>query len=329
VEYTASQVRQLKDFFAEFIDRPATANEAKALARETQDAVKALERSLADLTGQKAQYPFVSALDGTMTMLRDMATKPLDWFLTDLPRIANDLLDTKENTIDPVVNFMQGSQRAIYDQARTLVQDQEDNFGYVNSAAVEAVRTVLADSKPWQGNKLTQLRPQLDALQQAIDQQVTQERTQAQQKLTQLQQRLQGVEGYATLTADQKGQLQQPFEQIQTALGRQKRIAMIRDQVRGFEDQTYSQLLGRLDQMLRPAPVPAPTPGPAPEGGDFPPAAPVPPPIVGEPRMVHRNSVRVEFPRPWLATAADVDEYLVKLRTALMQEIEAGNRVQI
>jgi hypothetical protein len=45
--------------------------------------------------------------------------------------------------------------------------------------------------------------------------------------------------------------------------------------------------------------------------------------------MVHRNSVRVEFPRPWLATPADVDEYLTQLRAALMQEIEANNRVQI
>jgi hypothetical protein len=330
VEYTASQVRQLKDFFAEFIDRPATANEAKALARETQDAIKDLERSLADLTGQKAQYPFVSSLDGAMTMVRDMAAKPLDWFLTDLPRIADDLLDTKENTIDPVNRFMQGSQKAIYDQARTLVQEQEDNFGYINTPAIDAVKALLDDPKPWQGNRLTQTKHQLDALQQAIDQQVAAERSAAANALSQLSQRLKGVEGYAQLKPEQKDELENPFIQAHTSLQRQQRIAMLRDQVRVFEDQKYPQLLDRLARMLTPISVPPPAPNPAPEGGGgLLPVTPVPPPTAREPRMVHRNSVRVEFPRPWLATPADVDEYLAKLRTALMQEIEASNRVQI
>lgn len=330
VEYTASQVRLLKDFFSEFIERPATANEAKALARETQDAIKDLERNLADLTGQKAQYPFLSVLDGVMTMLQDIATKPLDWFLTDLPRISDDLLDTKENTIDPVAKFMQSSQKGIFDQARTLVQEQEDNFGYVNSPALGVVRDLLADAKPWQGNKLQQIRPQLDALQQALEQQVTQECGQAKQKLAQLQERLQSVEGYAGLAAEQKTALNQPFEQMQSGLDHQKRIAMIRDQVRSFEDQKYSELLTHLDQLLRPAPDAEPKPTQTSAGGDgFPPSTPLPAPAAREPRMVHRNNVRVAFPRPWLASTADVDEYLAQLRAALIKEIEASNRVQI
>jgi hypothetical protein len=330
VEYTASQVRQLKEFFAEFIDRPATANEAKALARETQDAIKDLERSLADLTGQKAQYPFVSVLDGTMTMLRDMATKPLDWFLTDLPRIADDLLDAKENTTDPVVKFMQGSQKTIYDQARLLVQEQEDNFSYIVSPAIDAVKALLADPKPWQGNRLTQTKPQLDALQQAIDQQVATVRGVAADELSQLSQRLKGVAGYVQLKPEQKDELENPFTQAHAALQRQHRIAMLRDQVRVFEDQKYPQLLDRLTRMLQPVVVPTPGPSSTPEdGGGLPPNTPNPPDTARESQLIPRNAIRVTFPRPWLATEADVDEYLAQLRAALMREIESSNRVQI
>lgn len=332
VEYTASQVRQLKDFFAEFIDRPATANEAKALARETLDAAKDLERTLSGLTAQKAIYPFLSALDSAVAQLKEMITKPTDWFLVDLPRIADGLLDTKEQSIDPVLSFMQGSQKIIYDQARQLVQEQEDNFGYVSSPAIEAITALLADPKPWQGTRLQQTKPQLEALQQAIDEKVAQERTTAVDTLSQLSQRLKGVDGYAQLKPEHKDELEKPFAQAHDALARQKRIAMIRDQVRVFEDQKYPQLLTQLERFLQPvaAPVPAPTPGPVTDGGKtLPPVAPHPPATARETTIVHRNAVRVAFARPWLATEADVDEYLAKLREALIQEIEASRRVQI
>lgn len=332
VEYTASQVRQLKDFFAEFIDRPAIANEAKALARETLDAVKDLERTLSGLTAQKVMYPFLSALDDAVAQLKEMSAKPTDWFLVDLPRIADGLLDTKEQSIDPVQSFMQGSQKIIYDQARQLVQEQEDNFSYVSSPAIEAINALLADPKPWQGTRLQQTKPQLEALHQAIDQQVAQERTTATDTLSQLSQRLKAVEGYAQLNAEYKDELEKPFAQAHDALARQKRIAMIRDQVRVFEDQKYPQLLTQLERLLQPvaAPAPVPMPGTVPDGGKtLPPNTPTPPPTARETTIVHRNAVRVAFARPWLATEADVDEYLAKLREALIKEIEASHRVQI
>ena len=51
---------------------------------------------------------------------------------------------------------MNSPQKAIFDQARQLVAEQEDNFAYVAQAEVEAVRSLLADSRPWQGNRLQQ-----------------------------------------------------------------------------------------------------------------------------------------------------------------------------
>ncbi|MDO2038624.1 hypothetical protein Q2411_24555, partial [Escherichia coli] len=70
IEFSASQVRALKDFFADFFDQPASSNEARALARETIDAIKELEITLAELHGQKVQYPFLSALDGVLATLK-------------------------------------------------------------------------------------------------------------------------------------------------------------------------------------------------------------------------------------------------------------------
>jgi hypothetical protein len=143
---------------------------------------------------------------------------------------------------------------------------------------------------------------------------------------------LKGVDGYAQLKPDHKDELEKPFAQAHDSLARQKRIAMIRDQVRVFEDQKYPQLLTQLERFMQPvaAPVPLQNPEAGTDGGiTFPPKTPTPPLIARETTIVHRNSVRVAFARPWLATEADVEEYLASLREALIKEIEASRRVQI
>ena len=332
VEFSASQVRTLKEFFADFFDKPATSNEARALARETIDALKDQEIELAELHGQKSSYPFLSVLDPVIATLKDVAGKNANWFLTDLARAEDALLDTKENIIDPVRRFMHSPQKAIFDQARELVAEQEDNFVYVAQAEVDAVRNLLIDSKPWQGNRLQLLKPQLDALQQAIANQLAAEKETASNLLTELEQRLQATDEYARLSSANQSQLTQPFADTRLALQSQKRIAMIRDQLRHFEDERYPQLLLQLEGLAKPKPVAPPpnTPGdttPPVEGSK--PQAATPAPTAAEPRLVPARTIKVGYAKPWLASESELDEYLKQQREAWLKEIQAGNRVQV
>lgn len=335
VEFSASQVRALKEFFADFFDKPASSNEARALARETIDALKDLEIELADLHGQKAQLPFLSVLTPVLATLKDVASKTPNWFLTDLARAEDALLDTKENIIDPLRRFMHSPQRAIFEQARALVAEQEDNFAYVGAAEVEAVRNLLADSKPWQGNRLQQLKPQLDALQQTIANQLAIEKEAACGRLAELEQRLRATEEYGRLSATQQAQLTQPCADARLTLQGQKRIAMIRDQLRYFEDSRFPQLLVQLEQWSKPE-TPAPSAA-APEatakpsiGEGMPPASTTATKAASpEPKLVPARTIKVSYPRPWLTNEAELDDYLNKQREAWLKEILAGNRVQI
>ena len=334
IEFSASQVRHLKEFFADFFDRPASCNEARALARETIDAIKELEIDLADLHGQKALYGFLSVLDGVMATLKEIAGKNASWFLTELSRASDAMLDTKEQIIEPLRRFMGSPQKAIYDQARQLVQEQEDNFAYVAKDEVEAIKALLTENKPWQGNRLQQAKPQLEALQQAIANQLTSEKATAVSRLAELEQRLQGSNEYGSLKPEQQAQLAVPFVEAQQSMQGQKRIAMIRDQLRAFEDNQYAQLLLKLERLARPQPVPDPIPpfSPPPAGNqdiDYPPPPSTEPPKVAEPRLVPARSITVGYSKPWLASESELDDYLRQLREAWLKEIQAGNRVQI
>lgn len=338
IEFSASQVRHLKEFCADFFDRPASSNDARALARETIDAIKELEIELADLHGQKVKYGFLSVLDDVMASLKEIAGKNASWFLTDLSRASDALLDAKEQIIEPLRRFMGSQQRAIYDQARQLVQEQEDNFAYVASNEVEAIKALLLDSKPWQGNRLQQAKPQLDNLQKSIENQLSNEKGVAAQRLTELEHRLLGTDEYAKLTTARQTTLLHPFADARQALQGQKRIAMIRDQLRHFEDASYPQILLQLEQLSRPQPVEQTSPQPAPvtsdekpkpggSGENAPPAIELP--QAPESRLVPARIIKVGYSKPWLASEAELDDYLRQQREAWLKEIQAGNRVQI
>lgn len=336
VEFSASQVRTLKEFFADFFDRPASSNEARALAREAIDALKDMEIELIELHGQKGSYPFLSVLDPVIATLKDVASKNANWFLTDLARAEDALLDTKENIIDPVRRFMSSPQKNIFDQARLLVAEQEDNFAYVAQAEVECVRNLLTDNKPWQGNRLQQLKPQVDALQQAIANQLATAKEAAANRLAELERKLQAADEYGRLSPVHQSLLTKPFGDATQALQGQKRIAMIRDQLRHFEDERFPQLLLQLDQLAKPAderpvsntvaePVPSSTLVTTPVGG----AAVNPKPKPTEPKLVPARTIKVSYAKPWLTSEAELDDYLQKQREAWLKEIQAGNRVQI
>src|SRR6185312_9311987 len=339
VEFTASQVRHLKEFFTDFFDRPASSNEARALARETIDAIKNLTVELAELLGQKANYPFLGVLSGVLATLKEIAAKDPNWFLTDLSRADEALLDTREQVIEPLRRFMSGPQKAIYDQARQLLQDQEDNLAYVGGGEVEAIRAVLKDNKPWQGDGLQQIRPQLDTLQHDIDRQLNKEKDTATARLENLQQRLQAADEFTKLDTAQKDSLTQVFAGARQSLQGQKRIAMIRDQLRRFEDDRYPALLLQMNAAAQPRPTASPAP--AAEGNADPTAAsnatatstgtshPPAAGVAASPNVIAARAIPVGYAKPWLSTEADLDEYLQQQRAAWLKEILAGNRVQI
>jgi len=66
VDFTASQVRKLKEFYEDFFDGPPQANEAKALGKEAGTAFEELVPFINTLLEQVVQYPFLAALEQPM-----------------------------------------------------------------------------------------------------------------------------------------------------------------------------------------------------------------------------------------------------------------------
>ena len=316
IDFTASQIRQLKELYEDLFDTPPSSGEARALGKETAEAFDQLVHSLTPIAAQVNQYPFLSILEDPISQLKELAKKPYTFYLTELGQQEDDLLDLKEKTLDPVRRFMSGNQKEIYDEAKKFLQDQEPNFTYVEGDEVQQLRDILSDAACYKGNQIQQAKSIVTSLKEKLTEELEQERTKAEDSVIVLRERLIGAEEFSKLSDDQQSQIKQPFEQFIQGIGSQRLIAVIRDNLRRLGEDEYQRLISKMSEWTEPKPGGN---GDRPGGGV----------AEGKVEYVASKSISVSYPKPWLVDERDVDEYLSGLKEAMIKEIKNGKRIQI
>ena len=319
IDFTASQVRQLKEFFEDFFDGPPTSSEAKVLGKEAAQKFQDLLHSLTPLASQRYQYPFLTILDQPLASIQAITGKPYTFYLTEFARQTEAFLDLKENILDPVRRFMSGPQKVLFDEARSFLQAQEPNFPYVEGDEAQQIQGILEEPNCFKSNRMQQAKSLVDALRTKIDGKLEKEKTSVRNNAEALKSRISSMNEYASLSPERQTPLMQPFTTFLQTIDRQTLIAVIRDTLRRFEDEEYPRLIERL---TRTEPIVSTGPAVTPTGDK---------PVVADPPVeyVLNRSLRVHFDKAWLAEETDVDEYLKKLKEAMMKEIAAGKRIQI
>ena len=326
VEFTASQVRRLKEFFGEFFDGPPKDGEAKALGRETDAAFEDLQADLSTLVDEAAQYPFRNVLPPVLEKLGKQSGKPYTWYLTEFAQDQDALLEIKEEIIDPIRKFMGGPQKGIYKDASEFVNTQQANFAYIEGDEAGQVTTALAHPDCFKGNRMQQLKAQVASLRGKVNAQINAERARAVQTLTSSKDRLHATAEFGRLNNEQQEQISRPFSETAANIEDQELIAVIRDTLRRFEDDIYPGLLTRMTAWAEQESANG-AGGTTPAEGE----APTPPGSKKEPRIeyVSSRAVEVPFDKAWLADEEDVDNYLKSMRNALLEAIQNGKRIQV
>ena len=326
-DFTASQVRSLKEFYEDFFDVSPVATEAKALSKETGEALQKSMHQLAPYAAQTALYPFLSALHPILETLKGASGRPYTWYLTDFLKEVDLLLDLKEEVIDPIRKFMSGPQKTIFDAARNMAQAQEPNFAYIQGDESALLSEALLDPKCYKGNRIQQVKTLVDSLQEKVGAQIEAEISSAKATSQALKDRLCSMAEFSALLPEQQAEITQSFNEFTQKVERQQLIAMIRDMQRRFEEKEYQQLLSRMTALSQPKPhrvTPAQTfETPKQQTSAYPPVAD---PTV---EYIPGRSIKVFFKKAWLADESDVDSYLASMREALLSEIRSGKRIQI
>ena len=323
VEFSQAQVRRLRDFYTEFFDAQPAGTDGKVLGTETADAFVKLKGELDAFVMQRSRYPFLTVIVKVQEALRDVTGKPHGWYLQDLPQYQDVLLDAKETILDPIRRFFGGVQKAIFDEAQAWLTAQEENFTYVGREKANAIRGVLADPKCFKGNAIQVMKADLDALKRAVDASTLAERATAIADIADQRDKLCALPDYRTLPDAARREIGATVEAASAAIANAALIAVIRDRVSDFRSTTYPSLLARVT-IPPPPPMPPTSPGRGSEVGE-PPSAPQ----MHDPEYVAATSLRVSYPKPFLADEQDVDDYLGSVRETWIKQIRAGKRISI
>ena len=340
-EFTPSQIRSLKEFYQEFFDQPPESGEARALGKETAQALHDKYLELQKLHAEAKDYPFAEKLYEAIDQIKQVVDKRYDWYLKDFGSHREELLDLKEDLLDPVGKFISGSQKQIFDNARDFLVRQQNNFDYASSGQsqvsesendIEELKELLREQNCFRNNRMQQVKRLQESLDRQVTKQIESEITAACQKVEKLREKLMSTDEYQGLSDDQKAEMQEPFDQVIGTIEDKQVIAVIRETVRNFEEERYGKLLSRVSALSQQNKTPSPqtkSQGRTETGGTATasPAAPSTP--AEDVDYTPVRTISVPFEKPWLASEDDVEEYVKNMRDALIKEIREGKRIQI
>ncbi len=321
VEFQPSQIKALKDFYRDFFVAPPEGNEAKVLGAECATAFDRLKGEINILLAQQATFPFLSALSVVLDNINSVANKPAVWYITDLPRHQDALLDLKEDVLDPIRNFMNGPQRKIYEDVDSFLNDQIDNFTYAGQIEADAMRAVLLDPKCFKGSAIQDLKTRLYDLKSILDLKIIEERKSVEAEIDSCKLKIESLPEFSKVSPSDATQLLSSLELARQGLKETTLIAGLRDRANTVRSQLYPRLLQEVDRLARPVVLEPPNPGGG--MGEPPVAPPVPPPAA----YVNIHEIKVAFSKPYLTVDSDVEDYLIELRKTLLAEIHSGKRI--
>jgi len=330
VEYSAAQIRKIKEMYQEMFDQPCEGTDARSLGAEWSQGLLNLAAEISTLTAQKPSYPFVQDLEPLSEKLSIIKDKPIKWIMEDLPKLEDELLDAKEDILDPIKNFMGGTQKEIYDNVRDFLRDQDANLAYIDGGDTSTLREAITDPKCYKGSKVKGLKESYHSLDEAVQLKLLEERKAVTEAVDQALSQITSLDEFKALTADAQKQVETHGTKHRDGLDLIKDIARLRDIGAGIKDNLKTDLLNEIGKLSAPKPEPTPL-KPAEDNGDETPPTPPATPASQKPQVkyVKASDVKPSYAKPYLADAADVDEYINEMKKSLLDEIQKGNKVTV
>jgi hypothetical protein len=293
------KVTAFRKFCTDFFDDANAPKDPPELARYGADKLKGkLDELKATVTASK--YPFVEQLSGSIGVLEQAVGKGDDWYLADF-NVGDELLEAKENVIDPIQSFLNGTQRAIYDEASALLATHGSNLNYLPPGGDEPVRAALADPNAFRGNRMAQLKQATDTLRTQLDGVVTTRCAEVTSAIEQRKTELAASDFYMKATPVARQQVLQAIEHTITRVQAESQVALIQQIGTEFENITYPALVDQLGV-----------------DDDAP-----------KKQTVSIKTVTVPGASGVLETDTDIENYLSDLRAALVQVLKDGKRISL
>ena len=318
IEFNAAQINRLKEIHLESFDETNTATEAKDVARLFKEKTKELELEIGGYLSQSTQYPFLSSMDNLAILLRSLGKMDYAELLTKSKDFEDELLDDKENILDPIRQFWNGEQKKIFDRLLQFLQGNQANFDYVDTQERGFLSEVREDQAPYKGDIIRRAKDSMDALEARLISKIKEEKDitteSAKERITQIQ----GQEDFAELNLSQQEEILAPFREIISRAKNQNYIANLkvdRDRLGNL----YTEQLNKIGNILAKSKAKSNPPEPG-----TPETAPVD-------HFINIKEVeeKVRTAKGQLNSEADVEEYIDSLKKVMIEQIHLNKKITL
>ncbi|MEV5836772.1 BREX system P-loop protein BrxC [Nocardia sp. NPDC052112] len=330
-EQDPARVTRLRKFLAEFSDvtnLPASAEELVRLARQELTKTAAL---VADWASRN--YPFAEELQQAHTaVLGATEGQEDDWYLDGfLAGPSEDLQELKDDLLDPIRAFLNGSQCKIVDQARDFLTSRGIELDGSDSVDSDHLRALLANPQFFRGDGVSQIKRLHEELCDRLNATVAADRDRLTREVEQRRTALLGEAAFRSATGTAQAAATARFDSLLTGIERMNSRGAIALAQAKFASQ-YQQI---IEQLIVSQPVKEPT-NTAGVAGDAAAAAnpdePAAPPVDAKPAPPQRTtiqlaSVQVANAPTVLSTQEHVDTFVEALHASLLTAIAEGKTV--
>lgn len=310
LEFDRAQINVLKQIHSDLFNESNPQTEAKEVAALFKAKAKEIEDELRGLLQQTERYPFLSVLEELAAMLKRIGNMDYVSLITDAKTFEDDLLDYKEQILDPIRKFMASEQRSIYDRMLTFLSGNQANFDYIDHPERQFLSEVHESTTPYIGNMMQTLKKALDSLADRLLQKITSERdlTISEVKARMLQ--LQNQHGFEQLNASDQELLLRPFREVEARAKTQNFIANLMHDRQRLAD-IFTEQLNTLSRLTAKPDA----------GGNTTPKE--------EFIQIRNVEKHVRFEKTQLNSEEDVNEYLDQLKQALIEQIRSNRKITL
>lgn len=314
-QFDATKVNALKRFYQEFFDRPNDGTDARSVGQLAAEALAGEARDLEILLDQSARYPFLESLRPLRERISTLGGKDYAYLLNHLADFEDELLDAKEDLLDPIKAFMHGPQRQAYDEAIAFLREEEANFADLPPADVQPLRDLAEADTPYRGSLVPAAKAAVAKLREQIQTLLASERTAAATVLDDHEAKLRDLPDFAKLDEAAAARVLETSAAARKAIESARFVTAIRDRLNRYRGTDYPAQLALLAQLAAPPP-------PAGSGKSSKPAKPAP-------TYIPAATLRAKCDLPYIGSEEDLDRWLAALRKAAEEELKKGNRISL
>jgi hypothetical protein len=308
LEIDPQLVNALKEVYNDMFDVVSPASEAKEVALAFKSKLEEELTFVRELLAQRSRYSFTAALEPVKEMLEKLARKEPNFYLLNLKDFEDNLLDAKEDLLDPIKRFWNSEQKKIYDDIRVFLEGDQSNFEYIEGEELALLRIVYNNSKPYAGTAIRDAKAAMGSLQKKVLSKLEEEKAKARKDIYKHQESLKANEDFQQLDASQQKSVLRPFEAQLEKIDHNRYISNIRQIASEANNLLVKQLNAVQALQAQDA------------GGG-----------AQEPKVhyIRRSNVIVHLNKAELKTEEDVEEYVSKLREEMLRHIHQNTRITL